>query len=602
MATFEVPLVHSSEAVSLEASLKDLEEKKNLYQWSTEIYPPHIAKVPDADNRPPQNIFNPTALIETLSVVSGQCAPVTPLAICRLAPDIEMPKDFDELIKTNQKLRGPTRTEQNMLFSSNIGDRPDWDWYTDEVFAQQHLTGTNATTITLANDWVPVFQDRADAVGNEDMKKLLRSLPRNSLYVQDYSYFRSAMGLGKKQELTSGTGRYACAPVALFHLNDQGQLHPLAIVIDHKGSMADSVVIFNKRLTAKSSKLAQEKKDWPWRFAKMCVQSADWLRHEVTIHLVNTHLIEESVIVAAHRTLPPQHIVYYLLEKHWDTTLPLNALAREKLIPGVISPLAGVKGGQLLKFLSHAYTTFDWQGLHIPTDLEARGFPLAGLAKSPKFHNYAYGRNMARMWPVIRNFVEKVLTAYYTGGDAHVAEDKYIADFSKEMRSSHGANLASFPQITTLDELIDTVTMCIHIASPQHTAVNYLQHYYQVFVANKPWALYTPLPQTLEELNRYTEEEVFDSLPLKVTKDWLVGAQLPYLLSFEVVGSSSLLAYASEQAKSPDEDIAEAARGLEADLKKLQVLFQKHSDELDDKEGFGYKVMDPAMTAVSILI
>ncbi|KAG8677987.1 hypothetical protein FRC09_020220 [Ceratobasidium sp. 395] len=408
------------------------------------------------------------------------------------------------------------------------------------------------------------------------------------------------MGLLNDQELLSGDGRYGAAPVALFHLGANGHLHPLAIAIDYKGSLAESVVIFNKHLTP-SADLVEEAKDWPWRYAKTCVQSADWLRHEVVIHLVNTHLVEEATIVAAHRTLPPHHIVFHLLQKYWETTLPLNRAARQELVPNVIAKLAGVGKTELGKFLNHAYLSFDWTRLRIPNDLETRGFPLADLESSPKFHNYAYARNMALMWSAIRAFVAGVLSPCYYGGDEQVAADPYVQDFVTEMRSPQGANMSSFPDIKTLYELIDTVTMCIHIASPQHTAVNYLQHYYQVFVPNKPWALYTPLPGSLSDLQKYEEQDLLDALPFKQTTDWLIGAQLPYLLSFEVIGQSSLLAYAKNHLDNNIKEIADSARLFKEELERLQKVFKTHSKELDDQDT-RYMVMDPSITAVSILI
>jgi hypothetical protein len=452
----------------------------------------------------------------------------------------------------------------------------------------------------LARDWKLAFEKCAAKLGNKDALTFIETASPKSLYVQDYSYFRSAMGLQPTAELASGDGRYGCAPVALFHLDDKGRLHPLAIVVDYKSSMDASVVIFNKRMTP-SGDPAKEEADWPWRYAKMVVQSADWLRHEVTIHLVNTHLVEEASIVAAHRSLPPRHVVYQLLEKHWESTLPLNRQARQVLIPDVITKLAGVDKDSLGNFLKDAFTNFDWKGLRIPEDLESRGFPMANVVDSPRFHNYAYARNMALMWLATRKFVSGVLQKYYDGGDEHVAADPYIKTFCNEMRSEQGAHMSSFPEIKTLDELIDTVTMCIHIASPQHTAVNYLQHYYQVFVPNKPWALYRPLPKDLKELQGYKEQFLLDSLPFKNTKDWLIGAQLPYLLSFEVVGTSSLLSYAQIQSLNSNTVIAEAAKTFAEELKRLADVFKKHSKELDDQDT-RYMVMDPKLTAVSILI
>ncbi|KAG9118499.1 hypothetical protein FRC07_006955 [Ceratobasidium sp. 392] len=590
VTNLQVPLVYPTPGLTRESveqeTLASLQENKNLYQWElNDGYPPHVSKVPPGDEK--SGIFNVQALLQ----VGGMLKPNDEISAqyFRLAPNPQVPMSLDALVEYNQSQRAPP------------GDRKKRDWYSDAVFAQQHFTGTNATTITLAKDWIAAFEERAEAFENVEMLNLLRSAPATSLYVQDYSYFRSAMGLSDEKELASGDGRYGCAPVALFQLGDNGHLHPLAIVIDYKGSMAASVVIFNKRLTPASGDLVEETQDWPWRYAKTCVQSADWLRHEVAIHLVNTHLVEEASIVAAHRTLPPRHIVYQLLEKHWETTLPLNREARDALVPKVITELAGVGKVELSKLLNHAYSSFDWSRLRIPNDLEARGFPLADLEKSPKFHNYAYARNMALMWPAIRTFVASVLGPYYDGGDEHVAADPYLKDFCDEMRSPKGANMSSFPEIKTLDELIDTVTMCIHIASPQHTAVNYLQHYYQVFVPNKPWAMYTPLPRSLAELQEYKEQQLLDALPFKRTKDWLIGAQLPYLLSFEVIGQSSLLFYAAAQSKSPIRVIADSARSFETKLKELQAVFKAHSKELDDQDT-RYMVMDPAMTAVSILI
>ncbi|KAG8718258.1 hypothetical protein FRC09_012927 [Ceratobasidium sp. 395] len=603
---FPVPLVFPTPGPTRESveqeTLVRLEENKSLYQWKRDDgYPPHVETVPASDDKRGDQIFDVQALVQAQGMLLKDNT--LSAQYFRLAPNPEVPMSFDTLIDHNQSQRAPPGVNHNMLFRYNIGDRKKKDWYSDAAFAQQHFTGTNATTITLAKDWTAAFEERAEALGNTEMLNHLRSAPVTSLYVQDYSYFRSAMGLSDEQELNSGDKdvRYGAAPVALFQLADNGHLHPLAIVIDYKGSMAASVVIFNKRLTPASGDLTEEKEDWPWRYAKTCVQSADWLRHEVAIHLVNTHLVEEATIVAAHRTLPPRHIVYKLLEKHWETTLPLNREARNTLVPGVIVQLAGVKPIELSKFLNYAYSSFNWSRLRIPEDLEVRGFPLVDLEESPKFRNYSYARNMALMWPAVRKFVAGVLGPYYEFSDEHVAADPYVKDFCNEMQSSQGANMPSFPEIKTLDELIDTVTMCIHIASPQHTAVNYLQHYYQVFVPNKPWALYTPLPRSLAELQTYKEQQLLDALPFKKTRDWLIGAQLPYLLSFEVIGQSSLLTYAMNQSESPIGVIADSAKLFAKELTRLQAVFKRHSHELADKDT-RYMVMDPGLTAVSILI
>jgi hypothetical protein len=185
--------------------------------------------------------------------------------------------------------------KKNIYNEPNIGDRA--DWYTDEVFAQQAFTGANPATIEVASeDWIAKF--RAAATGNAEMVHLIDSADKGFLYVQDCSYFRAAVGVDPKATMMvkgeKGEDRFATAPVTLFHLQPNGKLHPLAIVIDYLGSMEDSVVIFNKRLEASAGLIDWLKSttsfakdpqeiDWPWRFAKSCHMSADWIRHEVRI-------------------------------------------------------------------------------------------------------------------------------------------------------------------------------------------------------------------------------------------------------------------------------------------------------------------------------
>jgi len=226
--------------------------------------------------------------------------------------------------------------------------------------------------------------------------------------MQDYSDFRSIIGLPPSAELKS-EWRYGCAAVALFHLESEGKLHPLAITLDYKGGMENSVIIFNRRVTSTSP--GDEGVDWSWRYAKMCVQTSDWLCHEITVHLVNTHLHEEVIIVAANRTFEPHHIVLQLLEPHWKTTLSLNSEARDILVPKLLINMVGLTAKQAYAFVKDAYNRFDWRESYVPNDLRRRGFPIEELDKF-KYHNYGYARNIARMWEVLRSFVRVVLTGH----------------------------------------------------------------------------------------------------------------------------------------------------------------------------------------------
>ncbi len=481
--------------------------------------------------------------------------------------------------------------------------------------------------------------------------------------MQDCSYFRQAFGFDEKDQSDiidrsgyfKGSSRWSCAAVTLFQLDAQGKLHPLAIVIDYKGSMEKSVTIFNKRLNASQTDIEQEK-DWPWWYAKTCAQVSDWIRHELTIHLTNTHLIEEGIIVASRRTLPPDHVISRLLSPHWIKTLSLNASARLILLPKVIIPLMGADEDQVKSFVRYSYEKFDFQAKYIPNDLESRGFSLEALgdlrcgcskacgatkasdepgtaccgpkchqACDPKFKNYTYARNMKVMWDALGQFVlGNLAAAGYTNdkeGNKKVLGDTYIQNWAEEVSAHDGARITNFPRLTTVDTLVDAMTMCIHIACPQHTTVNYLQQYYLSFVANKPPALLDAPPTTLATLLKYKEENLIKALPVAKNRDaeWLLAAHLPALLSQTVSQDLNLVTYAvnvyraAEFTKEPKQMAV-----AEKFVKDLWVLgntfiekngekvakpgiFTQHSDELD----FGlprYSVMDPAVTAVSILI
>ncbi|KAF4564004.1 hypothetical protein EYR36_003253 [Pleurotus pulmonarius] len=576
-----------------------LPQKKEKYTWErSDDFPPHLSIIPSDDSVSPIRIFDFVRLVQTLRIMSS----LWHNDAKKLAPGPEQ-NTMKKLTEWNQERHKKQGWVKNMFNEPNIGLRN--DWFTDAVFAQQFFTGPNPTTITLASDaWIKAFTDEAVSQGKHDIAALFESAPPNSFYVQDFSDFRAKMGAKPDEELYNSSDdatRYGCAAVALFHLPPNGRLHPLSIIIDYKGSMAASITIFNKRVDP-SDESVDQANDWPWRYAKTCVLSSDWALHEMVIHLNNTHLVEEAVIVAAHRTFSASHIVFRLLEPHWVVTLSLNALARNVLVPEVIVPIAGFSTPHIFRFIRHSFTNFDWKGLYVPTDLQSRGFPLDQL-DDDKFHNYAYAKDINDMWTTLRKFVSSVLKhEKYFPDDSFVASDAQIQDWCSQMRSDMGAGMKNFPEsISTVDDLIDIVTMCIHIAAPQHTAVNYLQQYYQTFVPNKPSALFSPLPASLSQLETYTESDLMAALPLKAKRQWLLMAQIPYLLSMQVQQNENIVTYASQAQKNPDPVVVAAGKDLSADLKKLAKVFEKNSGRLDD-QNTAYNVLEPQHLAKAIVI
>lgn len=410
---------------------------------------------------------------------------------------------------------------------------------------------------------------------------------------------------------TDDDTRWACATVSLFHLQDDAQLHPIAIVIDYKASMKNSVVIFNKNAKAVDpttpGSYPDEANDWPWRYAKTCAQVADWVRHELAVHLTNTHLIEEAIIVATNRSFKTDHVIHQILHSHWFRTLSLNASARSVLVPEVICKIVGFSEDQSLNFVRYSYDHFDWQGSYIPKDLEKRGFadipkPFDIKANTSKYRNYAYARIILPMWDSLRRFVDTSLRGQYKT-DADVKGEAAIKTWCNEVRGPGKGEMKSFPEtIETIDQLVDVVTMCIHIASPQHTAVNYLQQYYQTFVPNKPSALCTAPPKTLDALKNYGEDELMAALPLQRPREWLLASHVPWLLSYQVESKYTLIAYAKSQSIMGDTAaIRLGATALTNDLAVFPAIINDINSHVTDNT-FPYEVLMPEVTAVSILI
>lgn len=601
---------------------RDLSQKRKVYQWSQDSYPPHLDTVPPEQQDP--NIFD---LDEKNSVgeIAQAFAFIIPENIDARGTPFEGPTLAD-CEKYNREHPSP---KTDIMNGENIGNLA--DWYSDSRFAQQFLSGVNPSTITKAEPAIlNEYITEAEKQGLGDVKKLLSE--GRDLFIQDYSYFRQATGLSNEEdfrnavpELVGGkpTGkiafRFACAPVAVFQLHRDGRLHPLAITVDHKGSLDKSITIFNRRSAPGQESDIDEKDDWAWRYAKTCVQTADWARHEVATHLVDTHMVEEAIIVATNRTVEETHILYELLSPHWFRTLALNKAARDTLVPAVIARLAGFgptidpKTSRVMALVNWSYKNFHFQDKYIPIDLEKRGFAVEALTEE-QYRNYPYATDMYLLWVVIHDFVKSVLKTKYKS-DADVQNDECIGKWCQEIQTN--GQIPSFPTITTLDQLIDAATMCIHIASPQHTAVNYLQDYYYSFVPAKPPALCAPLPKDLATLQKYTEADLTAALPIgdesPKWKDWLLAAQLPELLSYKVDNQYNLITYAKslynvnksrtdeENKKWGSRTIKEAAALFYSRLKELDIVFKQVSNR--QTEGtIEYKVLQPEVTAVSILI
>lgn len=589
---------------------RDLDEKRNLYKFTTsDGFPPHLETIQNPDKA--TDIFNVKRLLNTQALLQ---ATLTEQSISG-APGA----DENTISGIEQRSRELLAEGAGVQDVPNISERT--DWYSDAIFAQQFFTGPNPMIVKKATSWhLDIFRGAAEAQNNEAAVELLNDQSGVELWVADYSYFREAAGLSPEDPITTNQSqfpnqptRFGCASIVLFHLSCEGQIHPSAIVLDYKGQGAKSVTVFNKRLRSTDC-LPDDREGWPWRYAKTCAMTADWVDHELRVHLTEAHFIDEATIVAVQRSFEDAHPICELLQPHWVRTLSLNALARSMLVPTVILNIGPFNKDQALKLINYYFKKFNWKNRYIPAELPSRGFPVHDLENGNKtFRNYTYGRNMVELWPVLQKYVSDFLHAhakthpqYET--DRGVKNDYNIKLWHEEMTSADKANITGFPRIQTRCELVDALAACIFIASPQHNAINYLQNYYMAFVINKPPSIYAPLPQNLEELEAYNEQSLISALPTgrDRVRQWLLASHLPWLLSYQTADKLTLLSYACSVAEI-EGPAQKAGQYLVEALKGLETKFVINSQDLhvvteDTTHKLVYDVMSPGKTAVSILL
>jgi hypothetical protein len=181
-----------------------------------------------------------------------------------------------------------------------------------------------------------------------------------------------------------------------------------------------------------------------------------------------------------------------------------------------------------------------------------------------------------------------------------------VQEWVKEVHTA--AHIKTFPVITNIDELTDALTMCIHIAAPFHTAVNYLQNFYQSFVAARPPMMCSKLPTSLDQLRSFTEADLVAALPINRQREWLLAAHVPWLLSFKVESDRSLINYALSQwnvyrrkEDEKDRQVKDISEVFYLDLCRLAKEFYYNSRDMG-AGSIPYMVLDPGTTAVSILI
>ncbi|XP_008412276.1 arachidonate 15-lipoxygenase B-like isoform X2 [Poecilia reticulata] len=470
---------------------KDVEEQQALYSWDQpKDGLPYNIKAESCSSLPVDVRFSYTKEIEMMYTKEKA------LDELKVAEWLEHKKKWTN-IEDIKYLYSYHRTE--------ISDYVCQNWKKDSFFGYQFLNGVNPMMIQRCETLPENFQVTDEMVFKDGNQSLTDEMKKGNIFLSDYKMLD-----GVKANIIDGKQQYMVAPLVLLHQTDD-KLMPIAIQL--KQIPAEDNPVF---LPTDS--------EWDWLLAKMFVKNADFNMHELSSHLLRTHLLAEVFAVALLRQIPMMHPLYKLLIPHTRYTLMINCLARKLLLSddGIFTKIASSGGEGMFTILRKALSSMTYRSLCLPDDICDRG-----LEDVP---NFFYRDDGLKLWDIIHSFVKGTLQYYYKDNEM-VQEDQALQQWIGDIYS-YGflkeKNTGIPMRFDTVDELVKFVTMVIFTCSAQHSAVNAGQYDFIGWMPNSPATLQCPPPSKKGEA---TEETLLDTLPsLDITVQsmaavWLLSKQ-----------------------------------------------------------------------------
>jgi arachidonate 5-lipoxygenase len=375
----------------------------------------------------------------------------------------------------------------------------------DEEFGRQRLDGVNPFLLRRCDiipDNFPVKQETVASLlaGGPDLASL-RDAGR--LYLLDLSIL---------EQVRVVPGRFLCAPMCLFYVDERSRLMPLAVQL---GPSPNAGPIFTPH-----------DDPWLWRTVKTHVQCADAQVQECASHLLRTHLVMETVAVAMHRQLSVAHPLHQLLAPHCRFTMAVNHAARTKMLApgGPIAKTMSVGREGALDLCARAWRAWSFEQYDLHGDLKSRGVDDQKLL--PGYH---YRDDALKVWDAIAEFVDAVIRQFYHT-DAAVVGDFELQAWVRELANPEIGNFRGLEDpgggVHSVDRLVHMVTTMIFIATAEHSSTNNGQYDLYAFIPNVPGAIFAAPPTTKAPLS---EQSLFESLPRPLTAAWQIG--MVHLLS-----------------------------------------------------------------------
>ncbi|XP_033110246.1 arachidonate 5-lipoxygenase-like isoform X2 [Anneissia japonica] len=380
------------------------------------------------------------------------------------------------------------------------------NWKSDLEFGMQRLTGCNPTLIKLCTHIPEKF-----GVTNEMISPLLEGLTMEEAILKKTLYI---VDITETKDLPCTDNRKICSPIALFFVNKEKKLLPIAIQL-HQDKADDNPVFL------------PTDNEYTWMFAKMWYNNADASYHQSTTHLGFTHLLMESVAVATHSSLSPSHPLFRLLAPHFLYLIAINSRALAKLVceGGWVDKCMLIGRIGMFEIMKRCWSSWrlDVTGT-LPKELESRGVDDPELLP-----NYYYRDDALLLWDAISKYVRTVVNAHYDTPEK-ILNDYELQEWHTMLLSpvgEGGCGIQGIPgdgSFKTSEEIAQTVTAMIFASSVSHAAANFSQYDEYGFPPNYPSFIKGEPPTNKDPK---TEADVLKSLPDKEqTLDIMVVTKL----------------------------------------------------------------------------
>ncbi len=348
------------------------------------------------------------------------------------------------------------------------------DWW----FAYQHFAGSSPVTVRVATEIPDNFPltDSHLRAATGDNDTLGAALAEGRLFLCDYKILD-----GLSCGVFKGRQKYLWAPILALAMR-AGAAGP-----------SDGLVVVGIQCNQRPS---EDNPIWTpsagvaWDMARTCVQTADCHIGEIENHTGLCHLVAESVLLASHRELAPNHPLMVLLKPHFAFTQNTNQVMRRDFIAptGFMVEYQSPTDDSAFELVHRTLSNFDFGASDLEAHLAARG--MDDPERMPWYPLRDDGLPVMR---AIRNWVESYLEVYYPN-DALVGADTEVRRWLAAIGDPNQGGLRGVPRVQTRSELARIVAAIIWRVTAFHSTINYTGWEFRGWVPNYPTAAFGPGP------------------------------------------------------------------------------------------------------------